>query len=120
MRRHGQLACDQQELAADGHLTLSMLADLGGALSATGGCWEYRKLHLEAGMLGHALYLAAEAHGVRGSGLGCFFDDEVHKLVGLPDARFQALYHFAVGVPAHDDRLVRDGDPYGIGGDCET
>ena len=56
--------------------------------------------------------IEAEAQAVRGSGLGCFFDDEVHKLIGLPDARFQALYHFAVGVPKHDDRLQRDADPY--------
>ena len=47
-----------------------------------------------------------------GSGLGCFFDDEVHKLIGLPDARFQALYHFALGSPMSDDRLQADRDPY--------
>ena len=48
----------------------------------------------------------------RGSGLGCFFDDEVHKLLGLPDARFQALYHFAAGPPIADERLQEEGDPY--------
>ena len=63
-------------------------------------------------MLGHTLYLEAEVQGVRGSGLGCFFDDELHQLVGLPDARFQALYHFAVGVPVSDDRLQDDVGPY--------
>ena len=69
-------------------------------------------MHIEGGMVGHALYLEAEAQGVRGSGLGCFFDDEVHKLIGLPDARFQALYHFAIGMPLADDRLQPDADPY--------
>lgn len=108
----GQLACDQGELAADGQLTMSMLGDLSACLGSADDTWLYRQLHIEGGMLGHALYLEAEAQGVRGSGLGCFFDDEVHKLIGLPDARFQALYHFAVGVPLVDDRLQPDADPY--------
>ena len=108
----GQLACQQAELAADGHLMISMLGDLSGALGGAGeGAWEYRRLHVEAGVVGHALYLEAEAQGVRGSGLGCFFDDEVHRLVGLPDARFQALYSFACGVPMSDERLQGE-DPY--------
>ena len=47
----------------------------------------------------------------RGSGRGCFVDDEVHRLVGLPDARFQALYSFACGVPMSDERLQGE-DPY--------
>jgi len=36
----------------------------------------------------------------------CFFDDPVHKLMGLPDEAFQSLYHFTVGGPREDARLV--------------
>ena len=108
----GQLACDQGELAADGHLSIAMVGDLATALQDPRATWDYRRLHLEAGMIGHTLYLEAEAQAIRGSGLGCFFDDEVPKLVGLPDARFQSLYHFAVGAPVSDDRLQADLDPY--------
>ncbi|MFW5853769.1 MAG: nitroreductase, partial [Thermodesulfobacteriota bacterium] len=47
----------------------------------------------------------AEAHGVRGTGIGCFFDDPVHELLGLKDSTFQSLYHFTVGDPVEDERL---------------
>ena len=52
------------------------------------------------------LYLEAEAAGVRGTGIGCYFDDAVHKLLGLDGDRFQSLYHFTVGSPVEDPRLM--------------
>ncbi|HNA30897.1 MAG TPA: nitroreductase family protein, partial [Thiobacillaceae bacterium] len=58
------------------------------------------------GMLGHQLYLEAEAHGWRGTGIGCFFDDAVHDILGLADDRYQVVYHFSVGVPVDDPRLL--------------
>jgi nitroreductase len=65
----------------------------------------YRRLHWECGMIGQVLYLAAEAHGLRGTGIGCFFDDEVNRLLGIQDKSYQVLYHFTVGHPIEDDRL---------------
>lgn len=52
------------------------------------------------------LYLEAEAAGVRGTGIGCYFDDAVHELLGLAGDRFQDLYHFTVGGPVDDPRLT--------------
>jgi nitroreductase len=66
----------------------------------------YRHLHWEAGMLGQQLYLEAEAQGWRGTGIGCFFDDAVHDILGLKDEGFQVLYHFSVGMPVDDPRLL--------------
>jgi hypothetical protein len=66
----------------------------------------YRHLHWEAGMLGHIIGLEAEAAGWRGTGIGCFFDDADHDVLGLTDNRFQVLYHFAVGMPVNDPRLL--------------
>ena len=66
----------------------------------------YRRLHWEAGMVGQMLYLEAEAHGVRGTGMGCFFDDVTHEILGLADNTFQDLYHFSVGKPVEDQRLT--------------
>jgi hypothetical protein len=43
---------------------------------------------------------------VRGTGIGCFFDDAVHELLGLVDDRYQSLYHFTVGHPLEDPRLT--------------
>ena len=57
-------------------------------------------------MLGQVLYLEAEAAGVRGTGIGCFFDDPVHEIVGIKGRSFQSLYHFTVGGPVEDGRLM--------------
>ena len=52
------------------------------------------------------LYLEAEAAGLRGTGIGCYFDDAVHGLLGIADMQFQALYHFTVGRPRDDARIT--------------
>jgi hypothetical protein len=57
-------------------------------------------------MIGQVLYLEAEAHGNRGTGIGCFFDDAVHEIMGLSDNHYQSLYHFTVGKPIEDPRLT--------------
>jgi hypothetical protein len=43
---------------------------------------------------------------VRGTGIGCFFDDAVHDLMGLQDNQYQSLYHFTIGKPIEDSRLT--------------
>jgi SagB-type dehydrogenase family enzyme len=72
----------------------------------------YRHLFWETGMIGQVLYLEAEAHGVRGTGIGCFFDDAVHEIMGFSDNHYQSLYHFTVGKPIEDPRLTTH-PPYG-------
>ncbi len=62
-------------------------------------------MHEEAGALGQILYLAAEAAGFQGTGIGCFFDDVFHNALGLEGIRFQTLYHFTVGIGVADERL---------------
>jgi SagB-type dehydrogenase family enzyme len=66
----------------------------------------YRHLHWECGMIGQTLYLEAEAQGLRGTGIGCFFDDGVHDLMGFRDNQFQSLYHFTIGHPIEDRRIT--------------
>ncbi len=53
----------------------------------------------------------AEAAGVRSTGMGCYFDEPVHQVLGLAENQFQSLYHFTVGVPLKDHRL-RTWPPY--------
>ena len=103
-RSFARLASCHQEIAADSAFAVAMLADLGPALDE--GPWWYRRLHWEAGLLGQVLYLEAEASGVRGTGIGCFFDDVVHETLGLADGRFRDLYHFTVGGAVDDGRLT--------------
>jgi len=94
-----------QGIAGDGAFSLGMLADFSRSIH-TCGAWWYRRLFWEAGLLGQVLYLEAEAAGVRGTGIGCYFDDPFHHLLGLNDDRFQSLYHFTVGGPVDDSRLT--------------
>jgi len=51
------------------------------------------------------LYLEAERAGVRGTGIGCYFDDVAHELFGLRESGYQSLYHFTIGGPVDDPRL---------------
>ena len=94
-----------QEIAGDGAFSLGMLADMDSALRECGP-WGYRRLFWEAGMIGQVLYLEAEAAELRGTGIGAYFDDLVHELLGLRGNRFQSLYHFTVGGPLDDPRLT--------------
>jgi hypothetical protein len=100
-----------QEIASDGAFAVAMIAELEPRLREYG-AWFYRRLYWEAGAIGQLLYLEAEAAGLRGTGIGCFFDDELHDLVGLAGNRYQDLYHFTVGGPLEDSRL-RTLPPYG-------
>jgi SagB-type dehydrogenase family enzyme len=99
-----QLSC-QQAIASDGCFSLGMIARFEGPL-ARFGPWFYRRLYWECGMIGQVLYLEAEAAGLRGTGIGCFFDDSVHELLGLDGLSYQSLYHFTVGHPVEDPRLT--------------
>ncbi|MCU7853727.1 MAG: SagB/ThcOx family dehydrogenase [Candidatus Thiodiazotropha sp. (ex Monitilora ramsayi)] len=93
-----------QDIAADSFFSLGMLAAFDHTLE-TQGAIGYPRLYWEAGLIGQALYIHAESLGVRGTGIGCFFDDLVHELLGLSTTRFQSLYHFTVGEPKDDTRL---------------
>jgi SagB-type dehydrogenase family enzyme len=92
-----------QDIAADSCFALAMLADVAVARSAP---WRYRELHWECGIVGQVLYLEAEAAGVRATGIGCFFDDALHRVVGLRGDEWQTLYHFTVGGAVDDTRLT--------------
>ena len=97
------LSC-HQDIACDGFFSLGMIAEFAEPIERHG-AWFYRNLFWEAGMVGQVLYLEAEAAGVRSTGIGCYFDDPIHDVMGLADNRFQSMYHFTVGVPVEDHRL---------------
>ena len=102
LREHAKLICCHQDIGADSCFALGMLAKFEVALQEP---WRYRHLFWECGMLGQVLYLEAEAAGVRSTGIGCFFDDEMHALLGIHDYSWQSLYHFTVGGAVDDTRL---------------
>jgi SagB-type dehydrogenase family enzyme len=86
-----------QDIASNSCFALGMLAEFDPA--------NYRDRHREAGLIGQVLYLHAEAHGLRGTGIGCYFDDPFHELLGLQDDSLQSVYHFTVGLALDDTRI---------------
>ncbi|MGE4482784.1 nitroreductase family protein [Acidocella sp.] len=96
------LAC-RQAIAADACVTICMLAEFGDVIAKIP--WCYRQLHWQAGLVGQRLYLEAQALGHGGTGIGCFLDDEVHRLLGMRDESLQVVYCFAVGLALTDTRI---------------
>jgi hypothetical protein len=98
-----QISC-HQAIAADGCFSLGMIAEFERSLQHDG-AWAYPRLFWESGVVGQVLYLEAEATGIRGTGIGCFFDDPMHRVLGLNTLQYQSLYHFTMGGPVDDPRL---------------
>jgi len=101
-----RLSCDQ-DIAEDGFFALAMMARFEQPLREQGE-WFYRRLFWECGLVGQVLYLEAEAAGGRATGIGCYYDDPVHELLGLSGHAWQSLYHFSMGMPVEDTRLTSE------------
>ncbi len=99
-----QISCNQ-DIAGQGAFSLGMLADFEASVEEYG-AWFYSRLFWETGVLGQVLYLEAETLGLRSTGIGCFFDDSMHSLLGLRGKTLQSLYHFTVGKAVEDPRLT--------------
>jgi SagB-type dehydrogenase family enzyme len=93
-----------QDLAGNACVAFSMITDLDRAVR-TYGDRGYRYAHFEAGAIGQRLYLAAEALGLGATGIGAFFDDQVHGYLNLAPEQGQVVYHFAIGYPVPDPRV---------------
>jgi SagB-type dehydrogenase family enzyme len=72
----------EQQLAGNACFTVSMIADLAGAAQVFGNRG-YRYVHFEAGAIGQRLYVGAEALGWSATGIGAFYDDDVHRYLGF-------------------------------------
>ena len=105
-----QVSC-HQDIAGDSAFSFGMLAEFEGRLRE-GGAWWYPRLFWESGLVGQVMYLEAEAAAVRATGIGCFFDDPVHEIVAMKGLNLPSLYHFTIGGPEEDRRLMTL-PPYG-------
>lgn len=103
LRRVARSLHCHQEIAAHACVAFGMLAPLADLVETEPAA--YRDVLREAGQLGQVLYLEAEAQGLRGTGVGCFFDDPVQEAAGVDTDRFQAVYHFTIGLPVEDPRI---------------
>lgn len=93
-----------QDIAADGCFAVSMIADFNIAYQLYGDRG-YRYVHFEAGWIGQWLYLGSTALGYEATGIGCFLDDLVNNLMGLPPG-MECIYNFTVGRAVLDPRLT--------------
>jgi len=103
-RQQAMMVSCHQDIAGSSAFSLGMIAKFKKIITAEP--YRYRHLFWETGMIGQVLYLEAEALGVRGTGIGCFFDDAVHEILGFSDNRYQSLYHFTIGQSIEDQRLT--------------
>jgi hypothetical protein len=93
-----------QDIAANGVCAFGMLASFEPALREYGAGF-YPRLYWETGLIGQILYLEAEAADIRATGIGCYFDDVMHRVLGIQDRSWQSLYHFTIGGAVEDARL---------------
>lgn len=97
------ISCSQ-EIASDGAFSLGMLSEFTPQLERHG-AQRYKSLYWECGAIGQQLYLEATSLGLSATGIGCFLDDVIHRLLGLEGDDFQSLYHFTIGRAIPDLRL---------------
>ncbi|MFQ5894164.1 MAG: SagB/ThcOx family dehydrogenase [Nitrospinota bacterium] len=97
-----------QALAGNATAAFSLVADLVGAAAAFGNRG-YRYAHIESGIIRHGLYLGAEAVGWNATGIGAFYDDDVHRFLDIDRQEGQVVYHHSIGVAVPDDRLLLEG-----------
>ncbi|HET9929827.1 MAG TPA: nitroreductase family protein, partial [Polyangiaceae bacterium] len=103
LSRIARTLCCHQDIASSCAFAVAMVADIERALALD--AFAYRLVHREAGAVGQALYLEAEAAGVRGTGIGCFLDDPTAEFLGVADTPARSVYHFSVGKPIDDPRI---------------
>lgn len=112
-----QLSC-AQDIAADCTFSFGMISQFEDTLVEKGPI-AYKHLHWEAGYLAHIMYLEAEAMQgstkLRATGMGCYFDEPVHSLFcesdDLTNMKWQSLYHFTLGGPVEDKRILSISKP---------
>ncbi|MGC8845980.1 MAG: nitroreductase family protein [Candidatus Hydrogenedens sp.] len=107
MRQQAEYLCCGQEIARDGVLCTGIFTHLEEELQYDNG-FSYATLHWEAGFLGLLIYLESEIFNLRGTGIGCFFDDEIIKIMEVSQQHkilIDLLYYFAMGKPIYDERI---------------
>ena len=98
------ISCNQ-DIASDGAFSMGMLSNFSEQLHSHG-AHRYKELYWECGMIGQELYLESTSLRLSGTGIGCFLDDMMHRLLGIKNNNFQILYHFTVGRGNVDRRIM--------------
>ena len=106
VQRAAATLCCHQPIASDCAFTVSYVAPFSATLNAAGAIG-YRYMHWQAGILAHQVYLSATDNNLTATGIGCFFDDPWHELLGFHNNdNYQFVYHIAVGHAFTDNRIT--------------
>ena len=97
-RSNAAYLCVEQPICGEASAVCFLAADLR-ALATAAGPDTYRLAHLEAGVAGQRVYLAATALGLGCCGIGAFYDQEVRAFLGLSTTTWEPVYALAVGFP---------------------
>ena len=97
------ISCSQ-DIASDGAFSLAMITQFEEPIAVYGAS-EYKRLYWECGEIGQQLYLEATALGLSATGIGCYLDDVMHRMLGLEEKTFQTMYHFTIGRAIIDTRM---------------
>jgi nitroreductase len=97
-RLESRYLCLEQPICGNAAAVGFMLADLK-TLMDRGGPDTYRLAHLEAGVAGQRIFLAAAALGVGCAGIGPFYDDEAVAFLEPQQSGWEAIYSIVLGVP---------------------
>jgi SagB-type dehydrogenase family enzyme len=97
LRAEAGYLCLEQPLGADCSALIIYMADLEGALRGFGNRG-YRNVHLEAGLRGGSVYLAAYSLGRGATGL-TFYDDDTTSFLQPHCEKLSPLLMMAAGVP---------------------
>ncbi|KAK2663518.1 hypothetical protein Ddye_002092 [Dipteronia dyeriana] len=76
------LSWDAEDIVGDSCFSLGMVTHFEPTLLKKN-AWMYSRLFWETRVLGYMLYLERHSIGISATGIGCFFYDLVHKLLGL-------------------------------------
>ncbi len=95
----------EQELCGNAGVTFFFLTRLK-VLQKVLGPRAYRSAHIEAGIIGQGLYLAAQALDLGASGIGAYYDDDVIGFLELDEEGTAVIYDFVIGRPTDDKHLV--------------
>lgn len=97
-RMESSYLCQEQAICGQASAICFMAANLT-LLMHQGGPDTYRLAHLEAGICGQRLYLAAAAMDLACRGISRFYDQEIRTFFGLEQTGWHCLYVVALGQP---------------------
>lgn len=98
-REHSAAMCLGQLRCGQAAALCIMTTNLRAVMNACGPDL-YRLAHLEAGIIGQRLALAAAASGIGSCGICTFYDDELRSFLGLQQTGWEVLYATTIGITA--------------------